>query len=33
VRRFIGQIYDKLGVSFAPLTDQQKQHFNINSGV
>jgi serine protease Do len=29
----LGQIYDKLGVSFAPLTDQQKQYFNINSGV
>jgi S1-C subfamily serine protease len=27
----LGQIYDKLGVSFAPLTDQQKQYFNINS--
>jgi S1-C subfamily serine protease len=23
----------KLGVSFAPLTEQQKQYFNINSGV
>jgi serine protease Do len=29
----LDQIYDKLGVSFAPLTDQQKQYFNINSGV
>jgi len=29
----LGQIYAKLGVSFAPLTDQQKQYFNINSGV
>jgi serine protease Do len=29
----LGQIYAKLGVSFAPLTDRQKQYFNINSGV
>ena len=29
----LDQIYAKLGVSFAPLTDQQKQYFNINSGV
>ncbi|HZK97195.1 MAG TPA: trypsin-like peptidase domain-containing protein [Prolixibacteraceae bacterium] len=29
----LDQIYDKLGVSFSPLTDQQKQYFNINSGV
>jgi Do/DeqQ family serine protease len=29
----LDQIYTKLGVSFAPLTDQQKQYFNINSGV
>jgi hypothetical protein len=28
----LGQIYD-VYVSFAPLTDQQKQYFNINSGV
>jgi Do/DeqQ family serine protease len=29
----LDQIYAKLGVSFAPLTEQQKQYFNINSGV
>jgi hypothetical protein len=29
----LDQIYDKLGVSFAPLTEGQKQYFNINSGV
>lgn len=29
----LDQIYAKLGVSFEPLTDQQKQYFNINSGV
>ncbi|WP_291099609.1 MULTISPECIES: trypsin-like peptidase domain-containing protein [unclassified Flavobacterium] len=29
----LNQIYAKLGVSFAPLTDRQKQYFNINSGV
>lgn len=29
----LGQIYAKLGVSFAPLTERQKQYFNINSGV
>jgi serine protease Do len=27
------EIYNKLGVSLAPLTDQQKQYFNLNSGV
>lgn len=29
----LDQIYTKLGVSFSPLTDRQKQYFNINSGV
>ena len=29
----LDQIYNKLGVSFSPLTDRQKQYFNINSGV
>ncbi len=29
----LDQIYAKLGVSFAPLTDRQKQYYNINSGV
>ena len=29
----LDQIYAKLGVSFAPLTDRQKHYFNINSGV
>ena len=27
------EIYNKLGVSLAPLTDKQKQYFNLNSGV
>jgi serine protease Do len=29
----LSQIYAKLGVGFAPLTEGQKQYFNINSGV
>ncbi len=29
----LDQIYAKLGVSFAPLTERQKQYFNINTGV
>ncbi|WP_026709227.1 trypsin-like peptidase domain-containing protein [Flavobacterium frigidarium] len=29
----LSQIYAKLGVSFAPLTEGQKEYFNINSGV
>ena len=29
----LDEIYNKLGVSLSPLTDKQKQYFNLNSGV
>jgi S1-C subfamily serine protease len=31
--RALQEIYNKLGASFAPLTADIKQHFNLNAGV